>query len=192
MALRLESFAQGICTHCFHRVMSALPQNLRGPALVKGLDKERQHKSNQDLWPYPHLFPPPASIPVHGSLTGLQAVAVPAGGSSVVICSYQVPEGFRFIMQAILESFAGIFIPGDSLFTVMVNPGGGPQATYVQGLINTPVPLGSWQYGIQWPFERPYEFASLDLITMNGLNVNLTQGPPNQYVGGFFGYLIEG
>lgn len=170
--------------------MSALPRNLVGPALVRGLDKEREVLARRESWPYEYLFAPPNSIPVHGSEQGIQAVPVPLGGASVVICAYQVPEGFRFIMDSILESFNGAFVPGDSLFTVTVNPNGGPQANPVQGLIQTPVPLGAWEYGVLWPLERPYEFASLDILSMSGFNVNLSQGPPNYYVGGFFGWLI--
>ena len=167
--------------------MSAL-HNFAGPQAVKALEKVRHAQANKDDWPYVHLFPPPNSLPVHQ----IGYVAVPNAASSAVIVAYQVPEGFRFIMHAILASFSGAFNPGDSLFTVDVNTPVGTadaQATFVQGLIRVPVTLGSWEYGVQWPFARPYEFAALDLIQLKGLNVNLNPGSP-YYVGGFFGYLI--
>ena len=170
--------------------MSALPKNLAGPALVKGLEKERQSRLQKDLWPYEHLFPPPNSIPVHGSDLGIQTGAVPLAAASVVFCIYQVPEGFKFIMDSILMAYSGAFNPGDSFFTVTVNPNGGPQATFVQGLIRSPITLGAWQYGTRWFFDRPYEFSALDILQANALNVNIPSPANNSYVGGFFGYLI--
>ena len=163
--------------------MSALPKILSGPTAVKALEKVRQAEQNKNAWPYEHLFPPPNSIPVHQ----IGYAAVPAGGSSALVATYQVPEGFRFIMESILESYSGTFDPGDTLFTVQVNAGGGAQSTFVQGLIQTPVPLGAWEYGVRWYFDRPYEFSSLDLLSITAANVNLQGG---SYVGGFFGYLL--
>ena len=169
--------------------MSAL-RVLSGSDAMRAAEDLRRQKAKESDWPYEHLFPPRNSIPVNGGTTGVQAANVPAAGGTAVIATFQVPSGFKFIMTGIWQCFNGVFVPGDSLWTLTVNPAGGAQANPVQGLIQVPVPLGSWVYGVPWLFERPYEFAPLDLLSDSAKNVNLSAGPPNQYVSGFFGYLL--
>lgn len=169
--------------------MSALRQ-FSGADAARAAEKVRQERAKQSSWPYEYLFAPPDSIPINGGTLGVQTAAVPAAGSTVTIATFLVPSGFRFIMQAIWLCFEGTFLPGDSLFTVTCNPNSGAQSNPVQGLINVPIPLGSWKFGMAWEFDRPYEFAALDFLTAVGKNVNLAPGPPNQYVAGFFGYLL--
>lgn len=122
--------------------------------------------------------------------------AVPAQGSSVVVLAYTVPTGNRFIMSSMWQCYSGgigtAFNPGDTLWTVDTNNASATdyQGNFVQGLVQVPVPLGSWQYGVKHWFDRPYEFEALDLIQSHAFNVNLTAGAPNLYVSGFFGLLV--
>lgn len=174
--------------------MAALPKIVTGPDAQRAIRRREAADLRKDAWPYTHLFPPPDADTVHGSDLGIQAVAVPASGAQVVACSYLVPSGNRFIMAGILQDFEGTFIPGDTSWTVFENPNNGKQANPVQGLINTKVPLGSWRYGTIWPFFMPYEFAPLTLLRSIATNgtPGLNAGPPNQYVTGFFGWLVPG
>lgn len=171
------------------------PQILTGPDSVSAAELVRQRNDGRSDWPYPHIFPPKHAIPVNaiGSATVPDTLA--DGGSPVSLTGpqmpYQVPEGFEFELWHVLIDFEGVFIPGDSLFTAQVNqPGLSAQATYIQGLVNVPVPLGSWRVGTRWALDQRYRFAPLDILSWWGTNINLSMGPPNTYVGGFFGYLL--
>jgi hypothetical protein len=141
----------------------------------------------REQWPYVHVYPPPASIPVHE----ISYIAAPAAGASGVVLGYQVPEGFAFFLRSILQVFTGgAFSPGDATWTVNVNSTAGlsdVQAMPVQGLIAVRVQLGSLAAGNQWPLPRAYEFGSLDLVQSVVANVNAAGG---FFVSGFFGYLV--
>ena len=165
---------------------------LSGAAAVKAA-WDALIKDRKEAWPYEHVFPPPGSIPVHA----IASVAVPAPAAKVTILTYQVPTGYKLWLKAVLQTYtnngalAG-FNPGDALWDLVVNnqAGGNAQTTFVQGLAQVPVPLGSWVYGTQWPLEKAYEFAQLDLLTSQATNVGLSQGEPNYFTSGFFGYLV--
>jgi hypothetical protein len=139
-------------------------------------------------WPYGYVFPAPLAVPVEQVAT----VAIPGVGSTALVLAYSVPEGFRFIMQALLlDVTAGAFAPGDALWTVDLNtPVGVPnvQAMPVQGLTAVPVPLGSVAGGSTWPLVRPYEFGPLSLVQSKATNVGLGAGV---FTSGFFGYLVR-
>ncbi len=141
----------------------------------------------REHWPYVHVYPPPSSVPVHE----IDFVAAPAPAASAVILAYEVPEGFVFYLQAILQVFSGgAFLPGDATWTVNVNTQAGItdiQGMPVQGLIALPVQLGSLSSGNQWPLPRAYEFAAHDVVRSVVTNVNLGAG---FFVSGFFGYLV--
>jgi len=172
--------------------MSAVPRILSGADAARAADKLRRANERRAAWPYFHLEPPPDAIPVNQIGA---PVDVPAAGSSVQVFSYLVPSNFKFVMQGIIQSLgfqAGFaFNAGDSLWTVTVNPNNGVQSNPVQGLINTPIPLGSWLFGTWWRFPMPYVFSGLDLISSVATNINLNAGPPNVYLTGFLGYLIQ-
>jgi hypothetical protein len=165
---------------------------LSGPEATKALDLTRDLEANKTAWPYVHVFPPPGAKPVH-QIT-LTPVAVPAAGATVVVLAYQVPSGFKFIMEVILQTYTpGAFVPGDVLWTVDLNAPVGIadiQGAVIQGLTRVPIPLGSWIYGTQWKFARAYEFEPLSLLQSKARNVNLPAGAPNYLISGFFGYLI--
>ena len=175
---------------------AARPQQLSGPDSVFGADLLRQRMEARNDWPYPHIFPRDKYIPVNQISSALVPDVVAPATSAVVDLApaYTVPEGFELELWGVMIDFEGIFIPGDSLFALEVNQPGfnDLQTTYVQGLINLPVPLGSWRTGRQWRFYQRYRFAPLDTLTWVCTNLNLSGGPPNAYVGGLFGFLLPG
>jgi hypothetical protein len=165
------------------------PQFLNGADSIRGGEAVRRQMEARQEWPYPHVFPPSWAIPVNA----VGSVEVPTTGQTVNVITYSVPDGFELELWATLIDYEGVFIPGDSLFTLQVNNESNltnPQATVVQGLTNIPVPLGSWKLGQQWHFWQRYRFAPLDVLQWSAANANLTAGPPNAYVGGFFGFLL--
>ena len=91
-----------------------------------------------------------------------------------------------------MQDFTGAaFNPGDALWTVDRNAfPGSSQGTYVQGLIQIPVPEGSFIRRKQWRFYRAYEFGPNEVIRSTVTNVNLGVGSPNTFISGFFGYLV--
>ena len=156
---------------------------------IKSADQVRQERANRNDWPYEHLFPPSNSVPVN-QITQTP-VAVPAMAATAVVLAYRVPSGMRFIMTALVQNiFGATFLPGDGTWTVDKNtPVGIPDAQRMpmQGLVNVPVPLGSFQTGIPWHFTRPYEFEPLDLVQSKFTNA--TSGA-TLLVSAFLGYLI--
>jgi hypothetical protein len=170
------------------------PRILTGADSAAGAEKLRQQMAARNDWPYPHLLPPRDAIQVNA--IGTAQVPTAGAGNAVSLTGqnmpYQVPEGFEFEMWEVLIDFEGVFIPGDSTFTLQVNQPGfnESQTTYVKGLVNVPVPLGSWRYGVKWRLCQRERFAPLDILSWWGTNVNLSPGPPNAYVGGVFGFLL--
>ncbi len=155
---------------------------------VLAAEKLRRLFVRQRRWPYAFVFPADCTIPVNV----LDTVAAPLVGATAVVAAFTVPEGFRFVLQGILQDYSGgaAFLVGDALWTVDLNtPVGIPnvQAMPVQGLTALPVPLGSVVEGSPWPLLRPYQFGPLQLIQSKVTNVALAGGVCTS---GFFGYLI--
>lgn len=153
------------------------------------LDAERLRRLLARLrsWPYPLLYPPDGAIPVET----VHSIPAPALGATAVVYGLTVPDGFRLVVQGILQDYSGgAFLPGDALWTVDLNtPVGVPdtQAMPVQGLAGVPIPLGSVANGMLWPFAAPYHFRPSDLLQSKVQNVNLAGG---FFTSGFFGYLL--
>jgi hypothetical protein len=149
------------------------------------LEMVRRSVMQKNAWPYIHEFAPPDSIPVEQ----IAQIPVPMIGVLTPVLTYLVPEGFRFFLARLLEDFQGaVFDPFDALWTVdkdavVPNVQGQP----IQGLIQTPVPLGSFLRGVKWPLPRAYEFAPLTILRSTVVNRNLAGGA---FVSGFFGYLV--
>ncbi len=160
---------------------------------IQAAEKVRIQRKNQCDWPYVHVFPPPNSLPVHQISP---AVGVPVLAATVTVLTYTVPDGMRLFLKAILQAYSGgAFNPGDLLWTVTQNEPVGiadVQGAPVQGLIAVPVPLGSWAFGVQWEFERAYEFPPNQVVRSTCLNSTgaIPAGAPNLLVSGFFGWLV--
>lgn len=155
---------------------------------AKQAELVRRRKNLESAWPYEHIFPPGTSTEVNQLSTAVSGTV----GTLVPVLSYTVPLGLRFFLLAILQDFAGAaFNPGDALWTVDRNAfGGSLQGSYVQGLIQVAVPLGSFVHGKRWLFPRAYEFGPNEVVRSTVTNVNLGVGAPNTFVSGFFGYLV--
>ena len=156
---------------------------------IKSADQVRQERANRNDWPYEHLFPPSNSVPVN-QITQTP-VAVPAASATAVVLALRVPSGMRFIMTGLVQNIYGAtFTPGDGTWTVDKNTPVGiadAQRMPMQGLVNIPVPLGSFDTGIPWRFARPYEFEPLDLVQSKFTNA--TSGA-TLLVSAFLGYLL--
>jgi hypothetical protein len=151
------------------------------------LDAERVRRLRGRLqaWPYQHVFGDSNAIPVQEFHT----IAAPAIGAGAVVLRYQVPSGFKFVLQALLQTYDQAFAPGDALWTVDVNSPFGAtnvQAFPIQGLIALPVPLGSLAGGSAWPLPRAFRFSALDVLQSKVENVALGGG---QFTSAFLGYL---
>ena len=175
----------------------AMGGGFRGPGLggccdsghtfqaARMLEMVRRSVMQKSAWPYIYEFAPPDSIPVEQ----IAQIPVPAIGVLTPVLTYLVPEGFRFFLGRLVEDFEGAaFAPFDALWTVdkdavVPNVQGQP----IQGLIQTPVPLGSFLRGVKWPLPRAYEFAPLTILRSTVLNQTLAGGA---FVSGFFGYLV--
>ena len=148
----------------------------------------RQTLKRKQAWPYEHIFPPRDSIEVN------QIATTPTLGVGILtpILTYTVPMGLKFYLTAVLMDFLGaVFHPGDALWTVDRDFSiASVQGAYVQGFIQVPVPLGSFAVGRRWELPRAYEFGPLETVRSTAYNVNLGVGSPNDYVSGFFGYLV--
>ena len=63
-------------------------------------------KPDRDLWPYPWLFPGPASEPVNQQ----SLVAAPANAVLTELLAYQVPDSYRFRLSALLLTYVGVAV----------------------------------------------------------------------------------
>ena len=163
----------------------------RTPRILNAVDSVRgagqlAESIKQATGVWPQL--PNGCHPVHV----IGAVATPDEAATVTVVSYTVPSTFKFIWQGIVNfADAGAFTTGLATWTVFVNSPGvtDSQAMPVQGFIDLPVQLGSFNFGTEWPVPPGYEFASLDTLSVAATNVGLSVGGNNQFVSGLFGYL---
>jgi hypothetical protein len=150
-------------------------------------------QERRDQWPYVHIYPPPNAIDVNVIGT---AVTQAQGAAAIAVVTYQVNAGKRFYLQAVLLGAVldgnVTFVPGNALFTIDRNsPIGITDSQYMpeHGLVNVPIPLGSWRDG-PWKLQRAREFGPLDIVRVKATNVGLQVGDPTWYVCGLFGYEI--
>ena len=158
---------------------------LTGSDATRAADKLRKLNERRAAWPYVYVSPPPESI----NVLAIGNVLVPTAGSTVTVATFTVPNGFRFIFRSIINVTNAAFTPGDSTWSVIVNPNNGFQANPIHGLVNVPVQLGSFQ-SLEFRFERAFEFSGNDLISVLATNVNLGDGVPNYYTSAIMGYRI--
>ena len=150
-------------------------------------EKVRLARIKKGEWPYAHLFPVAIDIVVNR----IADIPIPAPNVQTTVLQFRVPSGYRFWMDAILQDGPQSFAPGDAIWSVDINAEvpTSPQATKVQGLVNIPVPLGSWREGEVWPFPMPYVFAPLTVIRSRVTNINFGAGA-DFFTSGFFGFLV--
>lgn len=180
-------------------VMRQRGGQLTGADQALSAEQLRAREEKRSNWPYEHIFPPPSSDTVNQISSGVLAV-VPPIGSTVVTLAYRVPSGSRFFLMGIIQNVYGAsggplaMSPGDITWTVDKNRPvgiGDTQGMGIQGLINVPIPLGSFPFGVIWRFSRAYEFEPLDLIQSKATNVaSGNVGAPNTFVSAFIGYRL--
>lgn len=157
---------------------------------ILAAERLRTLLARRQAWPYAHLFAQTESIPVNQ----VASIDAPLNGLVSVVLAYQVPSGFRFIMQAILQDCSAPFLPGDASWTVDLNRPvvANVQAMGIQGLTAMPVPLGSLRYGLRhmWLLPRPYTFEPLSVIRSKvTTTAAIPPGPGTRFTSGFFGFL---
>jgi hypothetical protein len=161
-----------------------------GVDAVRAAEQVQRLRNRQERWPYIDVYPPPDSIPVH-HVTTVPVAKPPNPGDVVEVLAYTVPSGFAFIMDGIVQQYqGGTFVWGDGTWTVDRNtPIGVPsvQASPVQGLVNIPFPLGSFQVSTPWQLPRAYIFKPFDVIRSKFTE---TSTPNGLLASGFFGWLV--
>jgi hypothetical protein len=164
------------------RMLSGVDSVRAADALLHALQQRR------DDWPYPHIYPPASAIDVNvvGSLV------IPVMGATVVeVLKYQVPDGKRFYLTAVVFTANVAIVPGQALFTVDRNkPVGIANTQFIpeQGLINVPFALGSFVPGLPWPLRRAREFEPNDTVRVKAVNVGLPSGDPNYFTAALLGW----
>jgi hypothetical protein len=163
-----------------------------GPESVKAADANRRIQESRDLWPFPWVYPPPASE--RRNPPGF--LVMPAQSATpVLVFQYKVPSGFQFEMTdimfaAVTTGMVLIGNPGDVLFTVNRNtPASGfaPQGSPLADLQLVPFNFGSPQNGpIQ--LRHSENFQPTDIVSLYVTNVGATAGAPNFIVGMFAGW----
>lgn len=170
------------------RVRCCPPEKIQD--LMQAGEVLRQMLRQGNAWPWVHLFPPFDAVELN--LIGDLVAPSPVPNLRISILQYTVPAGMRLFLFGVLQDVeTAAFNPGDALWTVDENTvAGSIQGAGVQGLIGSPVPLGSVSAGRWWPFNRPYEFPEWTLLRSTVQNVNVPQAAPNYFVSGFLGYLV--
>ena len=147
----------------------------------------RHIKNRRDAWPYEHEFPDRMGK----NQEPLASIAAPAVGVKTPVLVYQVPYGFFFYLEGLVQDFEGSsFNPGDASWTVDQDAQfSNVQGAGVQGLVNLPVPLGSFAVGRWWKLPRTYKFSQLTVLRSVVTNANIVPGAPNVFTSQFLGYL---
>jgi hypothetical protein len=145
-----------------------------GPSLIQAARKLEDPKRLAGKWPYQWLFPGPNSRHVLANGT----LEIPAIGNTDTVLSYQVPDGYRFSLRAVVFNFSGtgwqVGTPTGLAFTLEVDASG---TRNVDFLTNVQTNLGSPDQ--PYPILGRLEFAPNDLlkvlVTNNGVTRSVTQ-----------------
>jgi hypothetical protein len=127
-------------------------------------------------WPYQWLFPGPNSRHVLANA----AEPLPASGVTVQVLSYQVPDGLRFSLRALVFGFNGAGwtegTPTGISFTLQVQAAGTRNVDFLAGVVTH---LGSATQ--PYPILGRLEFAPLDVLVVLATNLGgqVPAGPPN-------------
>jgi hypothetical protein len=161
-----------------------------GPQAVKAADEARRIQEARDLWPFPWVYPPPASE--RRNPTGyivMPAETLVSANTPTLVLQYKVPSGFQFeltdiMFAAVTTNMQLLGNPGDVLYTVNRNtPASGfaPQGSPLADFQLVPFPFGSPTHGpIQ--LRHSENFQPTDIISVYATNVGATAGPPNYIV----------
>lgn len=135
-------------------------------------------------YPFQWLYPGPNSAPAMPSRSiALPGIIAPATTGQGTILTYEVPEGYKFVLTDILfNAFASDWNPGSGqlTFTLQVLYSTGPRN--VEFLQNIPF---AWGFqGYPWPIKGRLEFNSLDVLALLVTNSGIPTPGPNDYAYG--------
>ena len=125
------------------------PRIVTGPEAVKAAANLAATQDRRDQWPYPWNFPSPGASRVFR----VGSVVAPATATQTEVLVYRVPQGYRFWLCALLQTYVGagwIAGSGDILWTLDKNRpvGVAPlQGEVIQGFGNIGIGLGSMLNG---------------------------------------------
>ena len=177
-----------------------------GPSFTAKAREVELQRAAKSKWPYSWSYPPENAIPVSvgmgptvpgGATAG---IAMPAIGSQALAMQYQVPNGFSFWLRAVIAEAraAGAlglpFAPGDGsgYWTLDVDQDIGqtfPSGVPVKDLAQVQVPLGSWEFGYQFPLHMPVLFEARHILRWKFTNVS--NSTANVWCSaGLFGFLV--
>jgi hypothetical protein len=132
-------------------------------------------------YPFQWLYPGPNSRMARPSgIIGVPPIVAPAASATGVVMTYEVPEGYRFVLEAILMSTNAVgYGPGQGLmsFTLQVKYSTGPRG--VEFLSNLDYPTGKFvtlpnDYETELaPLVGRLEFAPLDVLEIIVVNTGI-------------------
>ena len=171
------------------------PRIVTGPEAVKAVASMAATQDRRDEWPYPWSFSPPNALRVFrvGSLVS------PNPATQTEVLRYQVPQGFRFWLTAILQAYQGagwIAGSGDILWTLDKNQPVGVaalQGEIIQGFGNIGIGLGAMLNGCvtyMLPLSRPELLLATDVLRSKvTTTVAIPAGGTNYFHSIFDGWL---
>ena len=166
-----------------------------GAEAIQAAEALAKLQRNRDLWPYPWSFPPPDGERVH--VEGI--IAAPAAATQTVVASYQVDNGFNFILDSIITIYTGSgFILGAASIAWVLDinqPLGSNvvQGYPVQGFQSSNIPKGGLQGGVFAPYKlaKPEILAPTDTLRSKvTTTVDIPAGAPNYFISIFDGWKI--
>lgn len=172
--------------------MSAYPIRLTGPDSIRAARGGKPHRIQREAVPFPWDMPDVDSRPV----APWGNIVAPATATATDIFTYQVPDGFQFVIKGRINQFFGqqwAIGSGDILWTLAIDSPAG--TSYAQGynlewFSAEPFPVGSFVDG---PF--PVEgYLVVDPLHKVRVNVTTTAaiapGAPNYFVSQLVGWIM--
>ncbi len=154
-----------------------------GPSKVEGARAIEVRRRGLGVFPYQWWIPGPNARPQ----TPLGGALSPGAGSSVNLITYQVPEGYRFLLKALfMVGFCSDWVQGsgDVIWTLSVQ---GPAPRKVQWFQNVTIALGS--NVSPYPLFAAEKFQPMDVLSLDvSVVATVAAGPPNSFAGGLSGY----
>jgi len=169
----------------------------------RALNKQNQRKND---WPYTHVYPPPQAVRVEPE--GI--IPAPAINTQTQVLQYQVPDGFQFAFEKLIQIFNGTgFVLGSTDITWVLDintplgtvAGTSGQGYQVQALSPSNIPKGGMAFSASagpqsvydpWPLPMPEILGPLDILRSKVTTTfAITPGAPNYFITIFCGWMWE-
>jgi hypothetical protein len=175
---------------------------LAGPSQMPAQRALNEQEHRREMWPYTHVFPPPQAI--RQEPEGI--IPSPFPGVTTVVLSYQVPDGFQFLLTGLFQVYSGAsFVLGSTDITWLLDintpvalPSGGTTQGYpVQQLSPSNLPKGGMLVNpaclfAPWPLPKPEPLNSLDTLRSKVTTTGaIPVGAPNFFITIFMGWMWE-